>query len=197
MPNGVRERNVKSKSDWIKLWHAISQSSVLAVALALTPAKASSAAYPERPITIVVPYTPGGTVDILARVLGQELYKSLNQPVVVLNRPGAGGSVGAEYVAHASPDGYTLLLSTSSPLTTNLALYQSLNYDSLRDFAPITLVGENGTVIVANPSLPAKTFNELIVLAKKDPNGILAGTSGNGTGADLSLAQVDKVASAI
>lgn len=164
-----------------------------AVILVVALANVAFVAYPERPITIVVPYTPGGTVDLLARALGQELYKSLNQPIVVLNRSGAGGSIGAETVAHAANDGYTLLLTTSSPLTTNLALYQSLNYDSLRDFTPIVLAGENGTVIVANPTLGVKTFGELVARAKQQPGSIMAGTSGNGTGSDLSLAQVNKV----
>src|SRR5262245_42833580 len=111
--------------------------------------------YPERPIRIVVPYTPGGTVDILARALGERLTAAWKQPVVIENRPGAGGSIGAEAVAKAAPDGYTLLISTNSPLTTNIWLQKSLNYDPARDFAPITVTGENSIVLVTHPSVPA------------------------------------------
>ena len=89
----------------------------------------------------MVPYTAGGTVDLLARAIGREISQSSGQQVIIDNRPGAGGSVGAEYVAKASNDGYTLLMSTNSPLTTNLALYRSLHYDTLRDFVPVLLTG--------------------------------------------------------
>ncbi|HEY6256170.1 MAG TPA: tripartite tricarboxylate transporter substrate binding protein [Xanthobacteraceae bacterium] len=160
-----------------------------AVGLSLSPALAG---YPDHPITIVVPYTPGGTVDLLARALGREMSQSLGQQVIIDNRPGAGGSVGAEYVAKAASDGYTLLMSTNSPLTTNLALYPSLRYDTLRDFTPIVLTGENGLVVVANPALPVKSFADLIALAKKQPGALAAGTSGNGTTAHISLAQINK-----
>lgn len=162
-----------------------------AAAPSLNPALA---AYPDRPITIVVPYTPGGTVDLLARLLGREMTQSSGQQVIVDNRPGAGGSVGAEYVAKASNDGYTLLMSTNSPLTTNLALYRSLHYDTLRDFVPIVLTGENGLVVVANPTVPVKSFGDLIALAKKQPGALTAGTSGNGTTAHIALAQINKQA---
>src|ERR1700734_2875174 len=113
-----------------------------AIPLAAT-ATMAAAEYPDRPITIVVPYTPGGTVDLLARALGPRLTAAFKQEIVVDNRPGAGGSAGAEYVAKAAPDGYTLLLSTNSPLTSNLAVYKSLNYDPIRDFDPIIVAGEN------------------------------------------------------
>ena len=165
---------------------------VLAAAAAISTFSAALAGYPEHPITIVVPYTPGGTVDLLARALGREMSQSLGQQAIVDNRPGAGGSVGAEYVAKAPGDGYTLLMCTNSPLTTNLALYRSLHYDSLRDFVPILLTGENGLVVVANPTLPVKSFGDLIALAKKQPDTLSAGTSGNGTAAHISLAQINK-----
>jgi hypothetical protein len=100
--------------------------------------------YPERTIRIIVPYTAGGTVDILARALGERMTAAWKQPVVIENRPGAGGSIGAEAAARATPDGYTLYMSTNSPLTTNVWLQKKgLNYDSVRDFAPITVAGEN------------------------------------------------------
>src|SRR5579883_1492259 len=143
-----------------------------AAALAIAPFAPARAAYPDHPVTIVVPYTPGGTVDLFARAIGREITQATGQQVVIDNRPGAGGSIGAEFVAKAANDGYTLLMSTNSPLTTNLALYPSLHYDTMRDFEPIVLTGENGLVVVANPSLPVKTFADLIALAKKKPGSI-------------------------
>jgi tripartite-type tricarboxylate transporter receptor subunit TctC len=149
--------------------------------------------YPERSIRIVVPYTPGGTVDILARALGERLTAAWKQPVVIENRPGAGGSIGAEAVAKAAPDGYTLLLSTNSPLTTNIWLQKSLNYDPLRDFAPVTVAGENSVVLVTHPSVPATNIRELVAYVKSKKAGELsAGTSGQGTTTHLSLAEFNK-----
>lgn len=169
------------------------RSFVIAVAaLLLAGASPSHAEFPERTIQIVVPYTPAGTVDILARKLGERISKAWGQPVVIINRPGAGGSVGADAVAKSAPDGYTFLLSTNSPLTTNLALYPSLGYEPLRDFEPIILAGENPLVLAANPKLPAKTLKELIALAKTGQ--LNAGTSGNGSTAHLSLATLNKQA---
>src|ERR1700744_2545960 len=146
------------------------------------------AEYPDHPIQIVVPYTPGGTVDLLARALGPRLTAAWGQPVVIINRPGAGGSVGADSVAKSAPDGYTLLISTNSPLTTNLALSPSLGYEPLRDFEPVILAGENSLVLAANPQLPVKTVKELIALAKTKPGELNAATSGNGSTGHLSLA---------
>ena len=162
-------------------------------ALGLTGAVAQ-AAYPERPITIVVPYTPGGTVDLLARALGREMTKSWGAQIVIDNRPGAGGSAGAEIVAKAKPDGYTLLLSTNSPLTTNAALYPKLGYDPLKDFAPIVIAGENSMLLVAAKSFQPSTVAELIALAKQKPGALSVGTSGNGATTHLSLAAFNKLA---
>jgi tripartite-type tricarboxylate transporter receptor subunit TctC len=168
----------------------------MAVAALLISASAtpSLAEYPDRAIQVIVPYTPGGTVDILARALGARLTAVWGQPVVVQNRPGAGGSVGAEAAAKAAPDGYTLFLSTNSPLTTNLALYPSLGYEPLRDFEPVILAGENSLVLAANPKLPVKTVTDLIALAKRRPGELNAATSGNGSTAHLSLATFNKMA---
>jgi tripartite-type tricarboxylate transporter receptor subunit TctC len=154
----------------------------------------SRADYPDRTIEIVVPYTPAGTVDLLARALAPRLTAAWGQPVVILNRPGAGGSVGAEFVAKSAPDGYTLFISTNSPLTTNLALYPSLGYDPLRDFEPIILAGENPLVLAANPKLPVIDVRSLIALAKSEPGKLNAGTSGNGSTGHLSLATFNKEA---
>lgn len=152
----------------------------------------ASAQYPERTIRIIVPYTAGGTVDILARALGERLTAAWKQPVIIENRPGAGGSVGAEAAARATPDGYTLYMSTNSPLTTNIWL-QKVNYDPVRDFAPITVAGENSIVLVTHPSVPATNIKELIAYIKsKKPGELSAGTSGQGTTAHLSLAQFNR-----
>jgi tripartite-type tricarboxylate transporter receptor subunit TctC len=167
---------------------------IVAAVLLLAVASPALAKYPDHPIQIVVPYTPGGTVDLLARALGQKLTAAWGQPVVVLNRPGAGGSVGADVVAKAPADGYTLLLSTNSPLTTNLALYPNLSYDPLRDFDPVILAGENSLILAANPKLPVKNVEDLIALAKSEPGKLNAGTSGNGSTGHLSLATFNKLA---
>ena len=155
------------------------------------------AEYPEQNITIVVPYPPGSTADLLARQLGQQMTIDWGKQVIVENRPGAGGSVGADFVAHAKPDGYVLLLCTNSPLTTNPSLYKSLTYDAIRDFEPIGMLGGNGLVIVANPKANLKTFADLIALAKKKPDSVTVGTSGNGTTAHLALAQINKSAGVV
>ena len=152
----------------------------------------ASAQYPERTIRIIVPYTAGGTVDILARALGERMTAAWKQPVVIDNRPGAGGSIGAEAAARSAPDGYTLFMSTNSPLTTNPWL-QKVNYDSVRDFAPITVAGENSIVLVTHTSVPANNIKELVAYVKtKKPGELSAGTSGPGTTAHLSLAQFNK-----
>jgi tripartite-type tricarboxylate transporter receptor subunit TctC len=167
----------------------------IAFAVFLTTGSTPSLAeYPDRTIQIVVPYTPGGTVDLLARMLGPRLNAAWGQPVVILNRPGAGGSVGAEVVAKSAPDGYTLFISTNSPLTSNLALYPSLGYEPLRDFEPVILAGENALVLAANSKLPVRTVKDLIALAKSKPGELNAATSGNGSTAHLSLAAFNKQA---
>jgi tripartite-type tricarboxylate transporter receptor subunit TctC len=166
----------------------------LAAALLVAGTTPSFAEYPDHGIQIVVPYTPGGTVDLLARALGPRLTAAWGQPVIILNRPGAGGSVGAEFAAKSAPDGYTLFISTNSPLTTNLALYPSLGYEPLRDFEPVILAGENSLVLAANPKLPVKSAKDLIELAKRKPGELNAATSGNGSTGHLSLASFNKQA---
>ena len=155
---------------------------------------AAKADYPDKPIRIVVPYTPGGTVDLLARALSPYLTKAWNQQIIVENRPGAGGSVGAEYVAAAPGDGYTLFLSTNSPLTTNVAVFKTLNYDPLKDFVPVILAGENSLVLAVDPRLPVKSVDDLIALAKKEPGRLIGASSGNGSTSHMALAEFDKMA---
>jgi tripartite-type tricarboxylate transporter receptor subunit TctC len=148
--------------------------------------------YPDKPIHIIVPYTPGGTVDLLARALAPHLTKAWGQQIVVENRPGAGGSVGAEYVAHAPGDGYTLLLSTNSPLTTNVVVFKTIKYDPLKDFVPIVIAGENSLVLAVNPKLPVKSVDDLIALAKKEPGKLICASSGNGATSHMSLGEFEK-----
>jgi tripartite-type tricarboxylate transporter receptor subunit TctC len=164
---------------------------VLALSASMTAAKAD---YPDKPIHIVVSYTPGGTVDLLARALAPYLTKAWGQQIVVENRPGAGGSVGAEYVAAAPGDGYTLLLSTNSPLTTNVAVFKTLNYDPLKDFVPVIVAGENSLALAVDPRLPVKSVDDLIALAKKEPSRLIGASSGNGSTSHMALAEFDKMA---
>ncbi len=149
-----------------------------------TPA-AWPADYPTRPISLVLAFPPGGASDVLARILGRKLEQVLGQPVVIDNRPGAGGNIAADIVAHAAPDGYTLLLGNNSILATNAALYQKINFDPVRDFAPIGLVGLQANILVVNPAVAAKSLAELIALAKANPGKLNYASSGYGLAAHL------------
>jgi tripartite-type tricarboxylate transporter receptor subunit TctC len=141
--------------------------------------------YPTRPVTLVVAFTPAGPSDVLARVLGRKLEDLLRQPFVIVNRPGAGGNIGAETVATASPDGYTLLMGNNSILATNASLYKKLPYDPVKDFKPISLVGNQANILVVDPKLPVKSMADLIALAKSRPGEINYASSGIGTAAHL------------
>ena len=142
--------------------------------------------FPTRPMRIIVPYTPGGTTDNLARICGQKLTEAWGQPVIVDNRPGAGGIVGAELAARAAPDGHTLFLGTSASLATNVSLHKKLPYDPVKDFAPAALLAKGFNVLVINPSVPAKNVKELIDLAKARPGELNFASSGNGSSQHLS-----------
>jgi tripartite-type tricarboxylate transporter receptor subunit TctC len=148
--------------------------------------------YPTRPVRIVVPYTPAGAVDLLARTLGPRLTDAWGQQIVVDNRPGAGGNLGTEAVAKSPADGYTLLLSTSTPLTTNVALYKSLRYDPERDLDTVTLLAESSVFLVANKELPVKTVADVIALAKQRTSPLLVGSSGHGTLGHFLTTQISK-----
>jgi tripartite-type tricarboxylate transporter receptor subunit TctC len=160
--------------------------SAVAAVLALSFAPACRAqTYPARPVTLVVAFTPAGPSDVLARVLGRKLEELLKQPFVIVNRPGAGGNLGAEVVAGAAPDGYTLLMGNNSILATNASLYKSLPYDPVKDFKPISLIGEQANILVVNPKVPAHSVKELIALAKSEPGRLNYASSGVGTAAHL------------
>lgn len=142
-------------------------------------------AYPARPIRIVVPFTPGGSTDILARSIGLELTKAWGQPVIIDNIPGAGGSVGADKVAKALPDGYTLLMGHIGTLAVNPSLYPALPYDPVKSFAPVAWVARVPNVLVVNPQVKASSVKELVALAKAHPGQLNYGSGGNGSAANL------------
>src|ERR1700742_4337053 len=133
-------------------------------------AQEDPAKYPTRPIHIVVGFTPGGGNDILARIVGQKLSEGLGQPVVIDNKPGAGAIVATEYVAKAAPDGYTLLVGASGAMTINPAVYAKLNYDSIRDFVPLSELGSFPLILIVNASSPFKSVAELVAYAKANPD---------------------------
>ena len=140
--------------------------SVAALLLAAFGAFAGEATYPDRPITMIVTFPAGGASDVLARASADALSRGLGQPVVVDNRPGAGGHIGAEFVAHAAPDGYTILFGTNGTLGIGPALYKNLRYDPQRDLAPIGILHKLPLLLIVNPSIPAKTLPELIDYAR-------------------------------
>ncbi len=156
----------------------------LLLSFALSPF--AFADYPDKPITYVVPYAPGGTNDNLARIIAEHLASELKQSVVIENKPGAGGTLGAAYVAHAKADGYTLLNASIG----NLAIAPQLvpvSFDPFKDFTPLANIGESRSLIAINPNLPIKTFAELIAYAKANPGKLSYGSSGVGTPGHLSM----------
>jgi tripartite-type tricarboxylate transporter receptor subunit TctC len=161
----------------------------LLAALALTvQAVAAAQAYPEKPVRVVVPATAGGALDVVARQLMQKLGESLNAQFIVDNRGGAAGAIGAENVARAAADGYTLMFASSSVLAINPTLGAKTTYDILRNFAPIILVGYAPNVLAVHPSLPARTVKELIAIAKAKPGTLAFASNGAGTLSHLTAA---------
>jgi tripartite-type tricarboxylate transporter receptor subunit TctC len=146
----------------------------------------SAQSWPAKPIKYVVPFAPGGTTDILARTISEKLSIALGQPVVVENKPGAGGGVGADFTAKAAPDGYTIMGGTISTHAINASLYSNLPYDPVKDFVAITLIARVPNMLVINPDVPAKTVAELIKLLKANPGKYTFASSGNGTSQHLS-----------
>ena len=153
---------------------------------AVATVQAQTQPYPTRPIRLVVSFAAGGGVDLVARLIGQKLSEAWSQQVVIDNRPGAGGNVSAELVAKSPPDGYTIYLSSAS-VVVNASLYKALPYDSLKDFAPVTLLVNAHNVLVSHPSLPAKNIRELIALAKKKPGQINYASTGSGSSGHLAM----------
>jgi tripartite-type tricarboxylate transporter receptor subunit TctC len=157
-----------------------------AIAAMTQPATAADP-YPNKPIRIVVAYTPAGTTDILARIIGQKLTEAWGQAVVVDNKPGANGNIGTEYAAKAAPDGYTLLMTTAAPHGVNPSLYRKLGFDAVKDFAGVSLVATVPNALMVNPSLPVKNVKELIAYAKANPGKLSFGSPGNGSTGHMSM----------
>ncbi len=167
---------------------------VAAATLAIAPATVLAQAYPNKPIRLVVPFPPGGPTDIVARPLAQLLGEALKQSVVIDNKGGAGGSIGADNVAKAAPDGYTLLMGTVGTNAINGSLYQKLSYDQVKDFTPIALVASAPVAIVVNPNEQIKSLQDLVRMAKARPDFIQFGTAGNGTPGHLTGAMFESAA---
>ena len=168
----------------------------LALPLLVLPAvaRAQSGAYPSRPVRIVVSFTPGGTTDIIARLVGAQLSERWGQPVVIDNRPGAGGNIGTEHVARSAPDGYTLLVGSVGPLAVNMSLYRSMPYDTLRDLAPVVLLAGVPNVLVVPPRLQVADLAGLVAEARRRPGQLSYGSTGVGTSSHLSGTMLDSMA---
>jgi tripartite-type tricarboxylate transporter receptor subunit TctC len=162
------------------------------VALCLAGGSAWAQAWPSKPISLVVPFPAGGTTDVLARAVGQELSKSLGQPVVVESKPGAGATLGADFVAKSKADGYTLLMGAVHH-TIASSVYKKLPYDFQKDLTPVTTVALVPNVLVINPNVAAKNTKELLALAKANPGKLTYGSNGNGTGQHLIGAQFESM----
>ncbi|MGQ0749112.1 MAG: Bug family tripartite tricarboxylate transporter substrate binding protein [Betaproteobacteria bacterium] len=154
------------------------------VAFAFLVTDAHGQNYPSKPIRFIVPYAPGGSSDIIARLYGQRLTETMGQTLVVDNRPGAGGTIGTSILARSPADGYTLILQ-DMPHTINPAVYGKVPYDPVKDFTPITLVARAPQWLFVHPAVAAKTVRELIAFAKAQPGGLKIGSAGNGTGTHL------------
>jgi len=150
-------------------------------------ASAFAQAYPSRPVRLVVPFAPGGSADLVARLIGQKLGESWGQQVVVENKGGGSGMIGNDFVAKSAPDGYTLTVGTMGPFSVNPTLFEKMPYDPVRDFAPITLTGIASHVLVANPSVPPRTVGELIALARAKPGQLTFASSGTGNATHLTF----------
>jgi tripartite-type tricarboxylate transporter receptor subunit TctC len=161
----------------------LSSCALLALPLVVQNASAQ-AAYPTKPVKIVVSFPAGGTTDSLTRIVGQRLSAKWGQAVIVENRPGAGGNIAGAYISRADPDGYTLFSSAPGPLTINVSLYKNLNFDP-RKFTPVTMIADMPNVLTVGPSIKAKTMAELITYAKANPGKVRFATQGNGTTSHL------------
>jgi tripartite-type tricarboxylate transporter receptor subunit TctC len=142
--------------------------------------------WPSKPVKYIVPFPPGGTTDILARIIAQKLSTSLGQPVLVDNKPGAGGNIGSDFVAKSPPDGYTILGGTISSHAINVSMYKKMPYDAIKDFTPVTLIGTNANVLVVHPSNPARNLAEFIANARKKKEPLNFASAGTGTSQHLS-----------
>jgi tripartite-type tricarboxylate transporter receptor subunit TctC len=152
----------------------------LAVAAAVLPARTAAQDYPSKPVLFVVPYAAGGGTETMARLLGRRLEQRLGKPFVIENRPGAGTSIAAAFVAKSAPDGHTILLATSTTMAINVSIYRHLSYNPVKDLMPVALFSDVPFVLVVNPSLPARSVEELVKLAKGTPGGLAYASNGHG-----------------
>ena len=157
------------------------------------PMSATAQTYPDKPIRVIVPYSAGGPADTGARMVGQGLAEQLGQPVVIENRPGAGGNIGTEFVARSDPDGYVLGIGANTT-GANVGLYKHLPYDPIKSFAPISIYYKDANILVVSPSSPVNSVKDLIALAKSKPGELTYSSSGNGTSTHLSGALFNKMA---
>ncbi len=165
----------------------------LIAALLFAAAGAVHAQYPVKPVHLIVPYTAGGGVDVVARHVANALSKRLGQPIVVENKVGAGSNIGSDFVAKSSPDGYTLLMASPANAI-NMTLYRKMPYETMRDLAPVALVGAVPSVLIVSPQFPPKTIQEVVALAKQKPDAINYGSGGNGTSEHLAAEMFKSVA---
>jgi tripartite-type tricarboxylate transporter receptor subunit TctC len=154
---------------------------MLGAALLALPAAAAAQSYPSRPITIVIGYTSGAVSDLAARTISDGLHQAWGQPVIVENRPGSGGNIGAAYVARATPDGYTLMVGTDAQLASNVHLYKHVGFDPVKDLAPVAYAGVNIICLAVNTQLPINSVADLVAYAKQNPGKLAYGTSGVGS----------------
>jgi tripartite-type tricarboxylate transporter receptor subunit TctC len=174
--------------------NVLTRAAAMLVLLALVPLSPSAQDYPRRPVRLIVPFPPGGGNDIVARAVAQELGKSLGQQLVVDNRAGAGGAIGAELAARSPADGYTLFLGGVGSHVVNPSLHAKLSYDPIRDFAPVTLIASAPSVLVVNPSLQATSVAEFTALAKASPGKLNYASNGNGSSAQLAAVLYESMA---
>jgi tripartite-type tricarboxylate transporter receptor subunit TctC len=167
---------------------ALAQATIAVLALASGSAALAQGAYPDKPVKIVVAFTPGGPTDVVARMIAQKLTTKWNQQVLVENKPGAAGVIGSEYVAKSAPDGYTLLMATAGNLVVNQHLYKNMKFDPVKDFAPIAQTAGVDFVLVTQPNAPFRSVKDVIAAAKAKPGTVTSATSGNGGAPHLAAA---------
>jgi tripartite-type tricarboxylate transporter receptor subunit TctC len=165
---------------------------LLAAGLGNAPRAEAQSAYPSKPVRVVVAFTAGGTTDILARAVTQQMSEKLGQPFVIDNKPGGGGNIGTEFVVRAPADGYTLIVNSVGPMAVNQTLYKNMTYDPLADLVPVVQIADVPNVLVVNPEVPAKTMEEFIAYAKANPNKLNYGSTGIGTSSHLSSYMLSK-----
>jgi tripartite-type tricarboxylate transporter receptor subunit TctC len=167
---------------------------IAAAALGVATGLCAAQEYPAKPIRMIIPYPPGGGTDFFARTLGAKLTEALGQPIVMENRPGAAGVIGADAAAKAAPDGYTIFIGQASNLAINPHLIAKLPYDPVRDFSPVSLVGGSPSLLVVHPSLPVRTVKDLVALARAKPDAIVYASAGTGSPGHISTEYFKRVA---